>query len=106
MRRCSAAQQDLVAQPLRGSSLTPRRTRVHPAVSCRPVGVDQTANRPLAVVLSVGYLWYTVRFARITRSPLSLESRAYARDLLKASVVYLPLLMAAMMLDAKGRLLF
>lgn len=30
----------------------------------------------------------------------------YARDLLKASVIYLPLLMAAMMLDAKGRLLF
>jgi len=60
----------------------------------------------IAAVLSVGYLWYTVRFARITRSPLSMESRVYARDLLKASVIYLPLLMAAMMLDAKGRLLF
>jgi protoheme IX farnesyltransferase len=40
------------------------------------------------------------------RSPNSLESRTYARDLLKASVIYLPLLMAALMLDAKGRLLF
>ena len=29
-----------------------------------------------------------------------------ARDLLRASVIYLPLLLAAMMLDAKGRLLF
>jgi heme o synthase len=60
----------------------------------------------VALVLSLGYLWYTVRFARITRDPGSLESRTYARDLLKASVIYLPLLMAAMMLDAKGRLLF
>jgi protoheme IX farnesyltransferase len=60
----------------------------------------------VAAVLSLGYLWYTVRFARIMRSPNSLESRTYARDLLKASVIYLPLLMAALMLDAKGRLLF
>ena len=59
-----------------------------------------------AAVLSLGYLWYTIRFARITRAPGSPESRVYARDLLKASVIYLPLLMAAMMLDAKGRLLF
>jgi protoheme IX farnesyltransferase len=40
------------------------------------------------------------------RSPLAPESHSYARDLLKASVIYLPLLMATMMLDAKGRLLF
>jgi protoheme IX farnesyltransferase len=60
----------------------------------------------VAAVLSLGYLWYTVRFARITRAPNSPESRTYARDLLKASVIYLPLLMAALMLDAKGRLLF
>jgi protoheme IX farnesyltransferase len=59
-----------------------------------------------ATVLSLGYLWYTIRFARILRSPLAPSSRKYARDLLKASVLYLPLLLAAMMLDAKGRLLF
>ena len=70
------------------------------------LGVTGHIYEVVAAVLSLGYLWYTVRFARITRSPLSLESRAYARDLLKASVIYLPLLMAAMMLDAKGRLLF
>ncbi|WP_035351271.1 heme o synthase [Edaphobacter aggregans] len=70
------------------------------------LGVTGHIYGVVAAVLSLGYLWYTVRFARITRSPLSLESRAYARDLLKASVIYLPLLMAAMMLDAKGRLLF
>jgi heme o synthase len=70
------------------------------------LGVTGPIYGVVAAALSLGYLWYTVRFARITRSPLSLESRAYARDLLKASVIYLPLLMAAMMLDAKGRLLF
>jgi protoheme IX farnesyltransferase len=64
-----------------------------------------------AGVLSLGYLWYTIRFARIVRSPdLSdadaVSHRVPARDLLRASVIYLPLLLAAMMLDARGRLLF
>jgi len=60
----------------------------------------------IAAILSLGYLWYTIRFARIIRDPLAPQSRQYARDLLRASVIYLPLLLAAMMLDAKGRLLF
>lgn len=59
-----------------------------------------------AVVLGLGYLGYTVRFARILRDPGAPETRGMARDLLKASVIYLPLLLGAMMLDAKGRLLF
>ncbi|WP_433965662.1 heme o synthase [Tunturiibacter gelidiferens] len=59
-----------------------------------------------ATILGAGYLWYTVRFARILRNPDSDSSRLVARDLLRASVIYLPLLLAAMMLDAKGRLLF
>jgi heme o synthase len=59
-----------------------------------------------ATVLGAGYLWYTIRFARILRNPDSDSSRLVARDLLRASVIYLPLLLAAMMLDAKGRLLF
>jgi protoheme IX farnesyltransferase len=49
---------------------------------------------------------YTIRFARILRNPESEASRLVARDLLRASVLHLPLLLAAMMLDAKGRLLF
>jgi heme o synthase len=68
-----------------------------------------TAGKPYAIaatVLSLGYLWYTIRFARITRNPNSPESRKPARDLLRASVIYLPLLLAAMMLNAQGRLLF
>jgi protoheme IX farnesyltransferase len=70
------------------------------------LGVTGRAYEVVAAILSLGYLWYTVRFARIVRSPDALQSRTYARDLLKASVIYLPLLMAALMLDAKGRLLF
>ena len=59
-----------------------------------------------ATILGLGYLWYTIRFAGIVRAPDSEASRLVARDLLRASVIYLPLLLAAMMLDAKGRLLF
>jgi protoheme IX farnesyltransferase len=70
------------------------------------IGVTGRVYEVVAAALSLGYLWYTVRFARIVRSPGAPQSRAYARDLLKASVIYLPLLMAALMLDAKGRLLF
>jgi len=57
-------------------------------------------------VLGLVYLWYTIRFARILRDPRSDASHRYARDLLRISVIYLPLLLAAMMLDAKGRLFF
>jgi len=70
------------------------------------LGVTGKPYAAVAAVLSLGYLWYTIRFARIVRCPLEPEAREYARDLLKASVIYLPILMAAMMLDAKGRLLF
>jgi protoheme IX farnesyltransferase len=67
------------------------------------------AGTPYAVtatILGLGYLWYTIRFARIVRDPDSAASRTAARSLLRASVIYLPLLLAAMMLDAKGRLFF
>jgi heme o synthase len=70
------------------------------------LGVTGVPYAVAAGLLSAGYLWYTIRFARIVRSPLGAPARGYARDLLKASVIYLPLLLAAMMLDAKGRLLF
>jgi len=69
-----------------------------------------------AAVLSLGYLGCTIRFARIGfgaagRSPNLNDAdapshRQPARDLLHASIIYLPLLLAAMMLDARGRLLF
>jgi protoheme IX farnesyltransferase len=60
----------------------------------------------VATILGVGYLWATIRFARIVRDPDSEASRRAARNLLRTSVIYLPFLLAAMMLDAKGRLFF
>jgi protoheme IX farnesyltransferase len=60
----------------------------------------------IAAVLSLGYLWYTIRFAEILRDPSDPKTRTQARNLLKASVIYLPLLLAAMILNAKGHLIF
>ena len=53
-----------------------------------------------AGLLGVGYLGYTIRFARIPRTKSQVESRKLARELLRASVLYLPLLLIVMMLDA------
>jgi protoheme IX farnesyltransferase len=55
----------------------------------------------VALVLGLFYLGYTIRFGRIVRARSETESRMYARDLLKVSVIYLPLLLAALMLNAK-----
>src|SRR6185437_12037404 len=55
-----------------------------------------------ALLLGLLYLAYTIRFARITKSSAS-KSRMYARDLLKVSVIYLPLLLAVLMLNATRR---
>ena len=60
----------------------------------------------VALALDAYYLWATVRFARITRTPEAPENRALARGLLRVSVIYLPLLLLAMALNAQGRLLF
>jgi protoheme IX farnesyltransferase len=77
-------------------------------VSLWPAALHVTgyAYAVIAMILSLGYLWFTIRFARIVRDPDSEASRLAARNLLRASVIYLPLLLAAMMLNAKGRLLF
>ncbi|HTV06737.1 MAG TPA: heme o synthase [Acidobacteriaceae bacterium] len=56
-----------------------------------------------AAVLGLVYLGYTIRFGRITRARSTIESKMYARDLLKVSVIYLPVLLTALMLNAKGR---
>ncbi len=54
----------------------------------------------LAVALGLFYLAYTIRFARILRARHETESRMLARDLLKVSVIYLPLLFTTLMLCA------
>nr|WP_218892266.1 heme o synthase [Granulicella arctica] len=77
-------------------------------VSLWPVslGITGYVYGVAATLLGLGYLWYTIRFWRIVHEPDATASRQYARDLLRISVIYLPLLLASMMLDAKGRLLF
>ena len=56
-----------------------------------------------ALVLGIFYLAYTLRFARITRARSVVESKMYARDLLKVSVIYLPVLLTVLMLNAAGK---
>ncbi len=60
----------------------------------------------VALLLDAYYLWATIRFARITRSTNASLERGLARGLLKVSVIYLPLLLLAMVLNAQGRLFF
>jgi protoheme IX farnesyltransferase len=57
----------------------------------------------VALVLGLVYLAYTIRFARILRARSETESRMLARDLLKVSVLYLPLLFTALMLCANAK---
>jgi protoheme IX farnesyltransferase len=75
------------------------------------LGTTGIAYAFTAALLSLGYLWMTIRFTRIVHSPDlhdvdAPSHRQPARDLLHASIIYLPLLLAAMMLNARGRFLF
>ena len=54
----------------------------------------------LATILGLFYLGYTIRFSRILRATSETQSRMFARDLLKVSVIYLPLLLTGLMLAA------
>ncbi len=64
------------------------------------LGMTGQAYALLAGALGLFYLAYTIRFARILRTRSPELSRSLARDLLKVSVIYLPLLMTALMLGA------
>ena len=64
------------------------------------LGMTGTTYAILAGALSLFYLAYTIRFAGILRTKVASESRMLARDLLKVSVIYLPLLMTTLMLCA------
>jgi protoheme IX farnesyltransferase len=57
----------------------------------------------LATLLGLVYLGYTIRFAGILKAKTDAESRMLARDLLKVSVLYLPLLFTTLMLCATAR---
>ena len=64
------------------------------------LGVASNVYAVLAVLLGLLYLAYTVRFSGILRTNDLTESRMLARDLLKVSVLYLPLLFTTLMLCA------
>ena len=66
------------------------------------LGMTGPTYAVLAVVLGLVYLAYTIRFAGILRARSETESRMLARDLLKVSVLYLPLLFTTLMICAKG----
>jgi len=65
------------------------------------LGIANIAYATAAVLLGILYLAYTIRFSGILRTKDETESRMLARDLLKVSVLYLPLLFTTLMLCAK-----
>ncbi|HET6207178.1 MAG TPA: heme o synthase [Terracidiphilus sp.] len=64
------------------------------------LGMTGAVYAGLAGALGLFYLAYTIRFAGILRTTSAEVSRSLARDLLKVSVIYLPLLMTTLMLCA------
>ena len=64
------------------------------------LGMTGWAYALVAALLGLVYLGYTIRFAGILRTGDAAQSRMLARDLLKVSVIYLPLLMTALMVGA------
>jgi len=67
------------------------------------LGLDGPVYAVVAAILGLLYLSYTVRFRRILRPVPKDESRMLARDLLKVSVIYLPLLLTTLMLCANAK---
>jgi len=67
------------------------------------LGMTHVVYPILATLLGLLYLAYTIRFAGILRANDEAESRMLARDLLKVSVLYLPLLFTTLMLCAVQR---
>ncbi|HKF48254.1 MAG TPA: heme o synthase [Terracidiphilus sp.] len=64
------------------------------------LGMTGVTYAVVAAALGLLYLAYTIRFSGILRTKAAAESRMLARDLLKVSVIYLPLLMTTLMLCA------
>jgi protoheme IX farnesyltransferase len=56
-----------------------------------------------ALVLGLAYLAAAIRFRDVVSAPNSAGANTLARQLLQTSVLYLPLLMTAMMLNARGQ---
>jgi protoheme IX farnesyltransferase len=54
-------------------------------------------------VLGIALLWFGARLARLHLPPTAARSKAAARHLLQATVFYLPLLFALMMINTAAR---
>jgi protoheme IX farnesyltransferase len=67
------------------------------------LGMAGTTYAVIAVALGLLYLGYTIRFTGILRTTDETESRMLARDLLKVSVLYLPLLFTTLMICATSK---
>jgi protoheme IX farnesyltransferase len=55
-----------------------------------------------ALVLGLGMLWFSLRMWTMKLTPIVPESKLRARHVLQASVIYLPLLFALMMINRAG----
>jgi protoheme IX farnesyltransferase len=67
------------------------------------LGMAGTIYLAGALVLGVALLWFGVRLARLHLPPTAARSKAAARQLLQATVFYLPLLFALMMINTAAR---
>ena len=56
---------------------------------------------PVALILGLVFLAFSVRFAKLLSEPAAPESRKYARQLLRASIIYLPTLFGTMMIFSR-----
>jgi protoheme IX farnesyltransferase len=72
------------------------------AVSVAPSFMQMSGRVYLlgAAALGVAFLWFGQRLWALKQTPATASSRARARQLLQATVFYLPLLFALMMIDA------
>lgn len=70
-------------------------------VSLLPTGFHMAGKVYLAgaLALGVGFLWFVFRLALVKLPPTEPASKKFARHLLRASVIYLPLLFALMMIN-------
>jgi protoheme IX farnesyltransferase len=72
-------------------------------VSLLPSGLHMAGKLYLAGALILGliFLWFVLRLALTNLPTTAPASKRFARQLLQASVTYLPLLFALMMLDRR-----
>ena len=65
------------------------------------IGMTSKLYIPGALLLGAGFLWSGLRLVRCRMTPAMAASKPLARNVLQASVFYLPLLFALMMISAR-----